>query len=115
MGPVSSVFPTTPRVNQVGMVTGCPPSHHGIIGDYCIDGDITNSDSLFADSILTELSHQHIPVLFMSLTKGLREQCTYDLHPNSTSFSLESLVSVATSDAEGDSTPLIDLILRDND
>ena len=114
MGPVSTVFPTTSRVNQVSMVTGCAPSHHGIIGDYCIDGDLTSSESLFADSILTELSHQQIHVLFMSLTEHIREQLTYDFHPKSTSLSLQLLTQYATGSASPCDNPLIEQILGDN-
>ena len=92
MCPISTVFPTCPRSNQVSIVTGLTPDNHGIVGDYCIDGGGTDSDSLFANSILTELSHDSVNVLFMSISDQFREQLTYDFHPNSTSLSLESLI-----------------------
>ncbi len=89
--PISTVFPTCSQVNQVNIITGSTPNDHGIVGDYCIDGNITDSNSLFSDSILTELSHDDVNVLFMTLTEPYREQLTYDFHPNSTSLSLELL------------------------
>ena len=93
----------------MSIASGTPPSEHGIVGDYCIDGDLKGSDCLFADSILTELSHDGVSVLFMSVTEEFREQCAYDLHPNSTSLSLESLIDGSTSN-----NALIDSLLRDN-
>ena len=120
MCPISTVFPTCSRVNQVSIVTGLAPDNHGIVGDYCYDGDIKDSDSLFADSILTELSHDSINILFMSITEQYREQLTYDLHPNSTSLSLELLNQYANDNTykqqnQYQNQTLIELLLKDND
>lgn len=91
-----SAMPSFTNPNNVSIITGAPPSAHGIAGNFFLDREtgkermITDDSLLRGSTILAELSKRGTRVAAITAKDKLRRILSHDLEKGSISFSAEA-------------------------
>lgn len=83
---VTSAYPTFTNPNNVGIMTGLPPSQHGISGNYYVDDEdkpviMTSAKLIRANSIFAALARAGVKVTIITVKDKLKTLLSHELDP----------------------------------